>query len=297
MRNLSNLAILRYRALWWHQQLQADTPAWPMRERYLNDGEFVYRVGDPPDSFYIILNGTIVLAPPQTEQNGTERTAGQGTIFSAAEAMGGPNPSAMAHARGQAAVQIMSSAEVLSAVSTNQPNSQPGVGPPAQNPARQPTPAPFQPQITDQRVNGHAPNAKPVALKTSEMGMTMAKQLVRISAVKPEVARQLQSDPMTIERFPFVVGRQSSRSSDAMSPPVTLTIPDTQPFQMSRRHFMIDQDEDGIIVRDCGSHNGTIVNGVLLGGNSIGFRAVLTPGENEIIAGTLISKFQFTCWI
>ena len=40
---------------------------------------------------------------------------------------------------------------------------------------------------------------------------------------------------------------------------------------------MIDQDEDGIIVRDCGSHNGTIVNGALLGGSSIGFRAVLGP--------------------
>ena len=127
--------------------------------------------------------------------------------------------------------------------------------------------------------------------------MTLAKQSVRFAAARPDIIRQIGKDSMTIDMFPFLIGRQSSRTSEAMGPPVSLAISDSQPFQLSRRHFMIDQDEDDIIVRDCGSHNGTIVNGALLGGSSIGFRAVLIPGENEIIAGTLISPFQFSCWI
>ena len=127
--------------------------------------------------------------------------------------------------------------------------------------------------------------------------MNLAKQPVRFSAVRPDIVRQMGSDSITIERFPFLVGRESSHTSDAMNPPVALAISDEQPFQLSRRHFMIDQDDEGIIVRDCGSHNGTIVNGIMLGGSSIGFRAVLVPGENEIIAGTLISPFHFSCWI
>lgn len=263
--------------------MQANMPVRPMRERFLNDGEFVFRVGDPADSVYIIVNGFIVLATPQPTGIGAERVVGQGSIFSAAEAMGGPNQPIMAHAPGQASVQIMSSAEVLTAVSANQATEAPVHVP--------------QRQITDQStaalpVVHAAPAPDPQAFT-----MTLAKQNVRFAAVRPDVVRQIGKDSITIDRFPFLVGRQSSRTSEAMSPPVSLTVSDNQPFQLSRRHFMIDQDEDGIIVRDCGSHNGTIVNGVLLGGNSIGFKAVLGPGENEIIAGTLISPFQFSCWI
>ena len=264
-----------------------------MQERFLNDGEFVFRVGDAPDSVYIIINGFIVLAAPQPTTNGAERVAGQGTIFSAAEAMGGPNQPVMAHARGPATVQIMSSAEVLNAVAPGQPvaNSLP----------------PPQKRITDQRfTTAPAPNPRPTPMpapasrpdaNTQSFAMTLAKQNVRFSAIRPDVVRQIGHDSITIDRLPYLVGRQSSRTSDAMSPPVSLAIADEQPFQLSRRHFMIDQDDEGIIVRDCGSHNGTIVNGVMLGGSSIGFRAVLVPGENEIVAGTLISPFQFSCWI
>ena len=285
MRNLSNLAILSRRALGWHQQLQANVPARPMLERILNDGEFVFRVGDPADSVYIIVSGYIVLATPQPTHNGAERVAGEGTIFSAAEAMGGPGMAIMAHARGSATVQIMSSAEVLNAVN------------PYQN-AASPEPRP-QRQITDQRgAPSVAPYAPPTTMpETQSFAMTLARQDVRFAAVRPDIVRQIGKDSITIDRFPFLVGRQSSRNSEAMSPPVSLAISDNQPFQLSRRHFLIDQDDEGIIVRDCGSHNGTIVNGHLLGGNNIGFRAVLVPGENEIVAGTLISPFQFSCWI
>ena len=254
-----------------------------MRERFLNDGEFVFRVGDPSDSVYIIINGYIVLASSQPTNNDAERVAGQGAIFSAAEAMGGPHQPVMAHARGQAAVQIMSSAEVLTAVSANQ-----NVEAAVQTPQR---------HITDQTTTERPGSIVAPTPDRQSFAMTLAKQSVRFAAVRPDVVRLIGKDSMTINRFPFLVGRQSSYTSEAMEPPVSLAISDNQPFQLSRRHFMIDQDEDGVIVRDCGSHNGTIVNGVLLGGNSIGFRAILVPGENEIIAGTLISPFHFSCWI
>ena len=239
-------------------------------------------VGDAPDSVYIIINDFIVLATPQPTINGTERVAGQGAIFSAAGAMGGPNQPIMAHARGRAAVQIMPSAEVLTAVSSNQ-----SIKSVIYTPQR---------EVTDQTTT-EQPMAAAPAPDTQACAMTLAKQSVRFAAVRPDIVRQIGKASITIDMFPFLIGRQSSRTSEAMGPPVSLAISDNQPFQLSRRHFMIDQDEDGIIVRDCGSHNGTIVNGVLLGGSGSGFRTVLVPGENEIIAGTLISPFQFSCWI
>lgn len=120
---------------------------------------------------------------------------------------------------------------------------------------------------------------------------------VFLSALKPEITQMVGAEPIEIKYFPFLVGRETSKLSDAMSPPVKLAVPDLEPFQMSRRHFTIEQEGDSIIVRDYGSHNGTIVNGCLLGGGSTSFRAVLTPGKNDIIAGTLISKFRFTCLV
>ena len=123
------------------------------------------------------------------------------------------------------------------------------------------------------------------------------KHAVFLCALKPEIIQKVGADPIVIEYFPFLVGRETSKISDAMSPQVKLTVPDSEPFQVSRRHFTIEQDGDSIIVRDCSSHNGTIVNGFLLGGGSTSFRAVLTPGENDIIAGTFISNFRFTCLI
>ena len=123
------------------------------------------------------------------------------------------------------------------------------------------------------------------------------KNEVFLSSSRPELTRVVGAKPLPIKYFPFLVGRELSKISDAMSPPVRLAVPDIEPFQMSRRHFSIEQEGDSIIVRDYGSHNGTIVNGFMLGGGSTSFRAVLTPGTNNIIAGTFISKFWFTCQV
>ena len=120
---------------------------------------------------------------------------------------------------------------------------------------------------------------------------------VFLSSSKPEIAKVFGAEPIAIKYFPFLVGRETSKLSEAMSPPVNLAVPDTEPFQMSRRHFTIEQEGDNVIVRDYGSHNGTIVNGFMLGGGSTSFRAVLRPGENHIVAGTFISKFWFTCLV
>ena len=120
---------------------------------------------------------------------------------------------------------------------------------------------------------------------------------VFLSSSKSEITRVVGDEPISIKYFPFLVGREASKLSEAMSPPVKLAVPDKEPFQMSRRHFTIEQEGNNIIVRDCGSQNGTIVNGFMLGGGSTTFRKILNPGKNDIIAGTFVSNFCFTCLI
>ena len=49
----------------------------------------------------------------------------------------------------------------------------------------------------------------------------------------------------------------------------------------------------GLLVRDCGSYHGTIVNGVVVGGDDAVLTAQLRAGENEIIAVNTDSPFRF----
>lgn len=127
--------------------------------------------------------------------------------------------------------------------------------------------------------------------------MIIGKTLIQLSIVQPDISDHCITHSITIERFPFLVGRQYSLSSEAMDPPVSLAIADKQPYQLSRRHFMIDYNKTEIIIRDCSSHNGTIVNNKILGRGGKSFEAILVRGENKIIAGNLISPFQFICQI
>ena len=118
--------------------------------------------------------------------------------------------------------------------------------------------------------------------------------LVRLIVTDPEIADLIEYPELDIELFPFVIGRGDGLSGKQS---VDLAIPDEAPFQLSRRHFMIEDGEDGFEIIDCGSYHGTIVNGAKLGNDSIYFRAVLNPGENEIVAGTPASPFRFICVI
>ncbi len=48
-----------------------------------------------------------------------------------------------------------------------------------------------------------------------------------------------------------------------------------------------------MLVRDCGSYHGTIVNGGVVGGDDAVLTAQLRAGENEIVAGNTGSPFRF----
>ena len=67
-----------------------------------------------------------------------------------------------------------------------------------------------------------------------------------------------------------------------------LYLRDSQPLNVSRNHFSVDNVRGDIVVVDRGSRLGTIVNG-----KRIDAQAVLNMGANEIIVGQNISPFVF----
>jgi pSer/pThr/pTyr-binding forkhead associated (FHA) protein len=98
-----------------------------------------------------------------------------------------------------------------------------------------------------------------------------------------------------IEKFPFKIGRDAygDRGFDSSAFKNDFSISDGEPFQVSRKHCLIEQDGECFYVRDTGSSLGTIVNGTPIGVKYASLSQVLISGKNTIILGTARSPFKF----
>ena len=97
---------------------------------------------------------------------------------------------------------------------------------------------------------------------------------------------------MRIDHFPFRVGRPSSRQRDPFEIN-NLSLPDSRPFNVSRNHFSVEKNSEGVFIHDRGSYLGTIVNGKVIGGDHLGAWTPLKDGENKVIVGSHHSPFRF----
>ena len=103
----------------------------------------------------------------------------------------------------------------------------------------------------------------------------------------------LPKEGVEVTKSPFFVGRiPVGRESEPITP-IDLRIPDSQPFRLSREHFAIYQHQGGYGVQDLQSVLGTQVNGEFLGHGLVKDFESLKLGENKITAGGADSPFTF----
>ena len=98
---------------------------------------------------------------------------------------------------------------------------------------------------------------------------------------------------MEIASLPFTVGRMSERREPRLVLVPDLLIEESSPFLLSRAHFLITREINGIVVRDLGSTHGTMVNGTKLADHKPDDVARLKTGENTIRAGGPKSPYLF----
>lgn len=97
---------------------------------------------------------------------------------------------------------------------------------------------------------------------------------------------------LLLQHSPFRIGRaQDAREVNLDSNDLVLA--DEKPYHVSRNHCAIEIRADGVFVHDRGSYLGTIVNGTHVGGKHRKGSVPLAVGENEVIAGSSHSPFQF----
>ncbi len=100
----------------------------------------------------------------------------------------------------------------------------------------------------------------------------------------------MHGDARIIANFPFSIGRRDEDGSDESD----LSLPDKEPFCLSRLHCTIERDQHGgYWLRDDTSRMGTIVNGSMIGGFSGRTKAPLDRQTNELILGARNSPHRF----
>jgi CRP/FNR family transcriptional regulator, cyclic AMP receptor protein len=114
-----------------------------------------------------------------------------------------------------------------------------------------------------------------------------------LSAATERGRRVIGGNPIPIERLPFTVGRlpEEGEAHPVITP--DLAIPEPAPYRLSRAHFSLIGEGGEVVVRDLGSTLGTIVNNRSIGRDFPLDSVPLRPGENTIVAGGTGSPFVF----
>jgi FHA domain-containing protein len=123
-------------------------------------------------------------------------------------------------------------------------------------------------------------------------------------ALTNEARSTLHGEQRVIEQFPFKVGRESRtgsgrvssaterRSGDARQLNDLYVVDAGEVLNVSREHFAIEHESGGYSLVDRGSVCGTIVEGLVVGGDRRGGRVALHD-HDVIIVGTATSPFVF----
>jgi hypothetical protein len=283
-----------------------------VHELVFEAGEYIYRRGDTPDFAFVIVSGEVEIRWPEHMRAPTR--LGKGEIFGQIGIMIDQPRRRSAQAASTVTAVGISRKDFLSefnarldvvepflrrlfatlhevdtllepAIDVNPETTSPpprDLAPPSENAA----PPPAAPSWT-------GPDEEPPAWHSgAEPVVSVAG--IRISAASPKLGSVIGIRGIAVDELPFRVGRKPVRGESLPPGGLHLILEDVKPFNLSRRHFSIELGEAAPFVRDTGSHLGTVVNGMRIGGNANTRVASLQPGENEIVAGADGSPFVFT---
>ena len=141
-----------------------------------------------------------------------------------------------------------------------------------------------------ERTRLHQMHADPIFSPEAHPGS----EVITFSALNSQCSSKFDEDigDMAIEKFPFRIGRLNHEDGSVFSSN-DFSIPDNQPFQVSRNHCSIEREGDHYFVRDRGSTLGTIVNGVPIGVQHGTLTVDLKKGENILVVGSQRSPYKF----
>lgn len=232
----------------------------------------LFRLGDPPASAFVILQGEVEVA--RGGDPGPHEKLGPGQVVGEVALMVNRAQTAAAKALTDTTVAIITREAFLTAL-----DSQRSVV------------NPFLKRLfeTLHDVPSLVSKGAPPLVVVAER----PQQTLRLYGSSPSLSEQMRPEGYPVTTLPFRVGRRADEGESQPPIGIELTLVDEKPYNLSRQHFAIEMAAAVMVVRDIWSQLGTTVNGVRIGRSHSQQSRTLEPGENTIIAGRPSSPFVF----
>jgi len=262
-----------------------------MTERRFAPGDVIYREGDKSDFAYVIKSGSVEILK---QEGGKERqitVLGEGDIFGEMGVILDQRRSVTAKALEDVLLRAISRIGFLRAVN-QQAELARTVLKTLLSSLHAEDEAPARAGRREEETPGAGEGADGAAAIAQGAKLRLLPQ-------GEYLERLMRTDGVEVTSLPFRVGRNAVKGEPPPTEDNDLSFEDFKPFNLSRRHFVIEESRRGLVVRDCGSRLGTVVNGMRIGGKDVvgDNIAPLKSGDNEIIAGTELSPYRFTLQI
>jgi len=119
---------------------------------------------------------------------------------------------------------------------------------------------------------------------------------VTLTPVTADMRAVMRDKAVEVEKFPFHIGRGTDDEEGGIAAFFSLwsnnlSIDDHAPYNVSRKHCLIDKRRDGYYLVDQHSHYGTLVDGNLVGGDADQSELLLEPGSHRLQLGTTASPY------
>ena len=246
-----------------------------MRHEEFSAGSVIFRAGGASACAYRIVKGTVELVGPNDAAPARLVELGPGEVFGEMSLIE-ERPHAFT-ARALTAVELSSlTAEEFEELLTSDPVT-----------FRVYLKKLFERLRTLSSRDEAVPYADEAAARPSKM------PIVTIHPLSRRAAATLPIDGLKLARFPFRIGRASSKHEDGPLDVNELWLVDKAPFNVSRHHAAIEFKSPDIAVEDRGSKLGIYVNDVHIGGSNPIRHATLEDGDNVVVLGVRTSPYQF----
>jgi CRP/FNR family cyclic AMP-dependent transcriptional regulator len=251
-------------------------------------GQVLFREGDPADSVFRLLRGSVDILRELDGDPILLGTVGAGQFIGEMGVVENRPRSATARAASEVEVEIFTPTEFLDHIASSPPAARELI----QRLSQRLREADDR-IVNDKRRSGRDHGTRKDA--DSHIAVESVNNAY-LAAKSPWLQRQFRT-PLGLGDLPFVVGRGPIAREGLPPLQPDLKLNDNVPFRLSRNHFMIEKRDGSYYVRDLRSTLGTIVNGEPIGEHFRGDDAPLRVGENEVIAGGVDSPFVFSVFI
>jgi CRP-like cAMP-binding protein len=116
---------------------------------------------------------------------------------------------------------------------------------------------------------------------------------IRLLPASESLIAKYGMEPVDVRHLPFQVGNRYGGETLPIASNHTCCIPAHGTTDLAAPHFEILRRDGRVGVRDLGTLNGTIVNGIAITRMSLNAFVPLRAGDNEVIAGAQGSPFRF----